>query len=207
MDQIDLIMYINLSHRTDRNQHIVNELTSIGFNTTKIKRLDAVQHTLGGIGCGLSHIQCLEYAIENKCNNILIVEDDFKFIIDSTELNSRLTELFSTDPNYDVYLLGRNLYYYTHNTSKLYRVVESQAASCYLVSSKFMKTLLANYKEAVEKLEKHKNEYGEQYKVYAIDQYSKQLQKTHVYLTHKFPCGVQQPSYSDIENVYVDYRC
>lgn len=209
MDKIEKVIYINLSHRQDRKDAIETQLRTIGFSDDKITRFDAIQTDFGGIGCGLSHIACLEYAIENKLNNIMIVEDDFVFTIDQTELNMRLTDLFDNFNSYDVYLLGRCLNSYIHieniDTSikpHMIRVMNSQAASCYIINASFMKDLIENYTEAIDLLKSNQDKYN----LYAIDQYVKKLQYSKLFLTHNIPGGLQNPSYSDIEKKYVDYK-
>ena len=74
---IDGIVYINLKHRTQRNQHMKNELELYNFNTEKIYRIDAVHNKdCGHLGCCQNHIKAIEFAQLNKWKNILIFEDD-----------------------------------------------------------------------------------------------------------------------------------
>ena len=54
-------LYINLSCRPDRNKHVLEQLESIGH---KGIRIEAVECKYGAIGCGMSHIRCLEMAKE-----------------------------------------------------------------------------------------------------------------------------------------------
>ena len=75
-NKIDAIVYINLINRLDRKKQISKELDGL---KCKYKRIDAIKHKNGGLGCVRSHIKCLEYAKENKLDNILIFEDDFVF--------------------------------------------------------------------------------------------------------------------------------
>lgn len=42
--------------------------------------MSAVQHTVGAIGCSLSHVAVMCHAISNKYKNIMVLEDDFHFV-------------------------------------------------------------------------------------------------------------------------------
>jgi len=77
MEYIDAILYINLEHRKDRNEHILNEIHKICTDNSKIHRIDAIKNDNGALGCGLSHIKALEYAVKNEWKTVLILEDDF----------------------------------------------------------------------------------------------------------------------------------
>ena len=70
------IYYINLAHRTDRNDHVRQQITSIGCTPI---RIDAVECKQGAIGCGMSHIRCLELAKEQNLPFVCVVEDDIEF--------------------------------------------------------------------------------------------------------------------------------
>jgi ribosomal-protein-serine acetyltransferase len=76
---IDKIIYINLSKRTDRREEIENELNN--FNLY-YERFEAIPTPECGIyGCGLSHLSVLKLAKERNYKNILILEDDFQFLV------------------------------------------------------------------------------------------------------------------------------
>lgn len=66
------IYVINLQHRTDRLEHIVN-IFGKNFN---LIRVDAIKHEYGLIGCFMSHQKCLQIAKEKNLNNIIVIEDD-----------------------------------------------------------------------------------------------------------------------------------
>ena len=97
---IDAILYINLAHRTDRNEHILHEIHKLCTDDSKIHRIDAIKRENGAFGCGLSHIKALEYALEHEWKTVLIVEDDFTFKCDSNEIERNISLLF--EHNFDV---------------------------------------------------------------------------------------------------------
>lgn len=96
MDHIERIMYINLNRRTDRREEIEQELNSMGLMEKSI-RFEAIDRPGKGIvGCTYSHLGCLKYAREQNWKNVLILEDDFTFIVDKETFENRLTEFFDT---------------------------------------------------------------------------------------------------------------
>lgn len=159
---IDAVVYINLAHRKDRKAHILSELDKIKGVSPTIHRLEAVLEPLcGHLGCGKSHVQALELAIQHKWNSVLIVEDDLLFTESPDSLCSKLTAVF--DVSWDTVLLGLG----HHNISpssypNLYKVISTSCTHGYLVRSHYYEILLENFKTAVAKmtreLETHKNE-------------------------------------------------
>ena len=96
MDKIP-ILYINLKSRTDRNKEIINELNKYNL---KGERVEAINEDDGYIGCALSHIKCLDLAIERNYEEVIILEDDFIFLQNPNKLNLNI--------DYDIFLLEIN---------------------------------------------------------------------------------------------------
>lgn len=113
MNYIDAILYINLAHRTDRKEHILHEIHKICKDTSKIHRIDAIKKEAGALGCGLSHIKTLEFAIEHpEWNTILVLEDDFTFKSSNTaEINNDIELIFKNASTMDVGILASNHIY------------------------------------------------------------------------------------------------
>ena len=79
----------------------------------KTTRIEAIKHEQGGIGCGMSHIKVLEDAIEKNYHNIIVLEDDFKFTVETNIFFEYLQELYNYDKEYNICMLSR--YIITHN--------------------------------------------------------------------------------------------
>ena len=99
------ILYINLDKNKDRRKHIENEFKRLklkkvtrieGIDGQKLSKFDKdfflnkksfktmcsiPERVLGRAGCYLSHLKALDYAIENKFENVLIMEDDAVFLL------------------------------------------------------------------------------------------------------------------------------
>lgn len=152
MDNIN-ILYINLAHRTERNLHIQNELKRM--NLLNFQRFEAIQNKeCGHIGCGLSHINCLEIAKKNNWEQVLILEDDFTFIKDKKYIFENYDRIKNT--NWDVLMLAGNLNKSKHKYEKIDNVFsiakETATTSGYIVKKSFYDALINNFKEAVEKM-------------------------------------------------------
>jgi GR25 family glycosyltransferase involved in LPS biosynthesis len=55
--------YINLEERLDRKENIEKELSKLNIN---YERFNAVKHTIGALGCTISHMKALEKRIERR---------------------------------------------------------------------------------------------------------------------------------------------
>ena len=196
MENIDVIYYINLDHRTDRNRQLRIWVLSTGFPESKLVRIPAVYNkTNGAAGCTASHIKTLEMFIESPFNNCLIFEDDYE-PVERRGYWDNFNKLFSSDNDFEWVLCSYN--YLKSHPSKytgIHRVQESNTTSGYFIKKTIAKLLVDNFKIGLSKLEETNDP-----KKYAIDIYWKPLMKQ-IKCFCFFPrIGVQRESYSDIEN-------
>jgi len=197
---IEHIFYINLAHRTDRRSEIEHELESMGLSS-QAERFDAIFMKPGAFGCGYSHISVLKLAKERGYKNVLILEDDFMFVVDKETLETQCKLFFENVKEYNVCLFG-------YNTIKseecefpfLQKVLNSQTTSGYLINENFYDILIDNFETAMINL---KN--GFIHWIYSIDQYWKILQPSSAWYQFKNRIGKQRPNYSDIAESIVDY--
>ena len=198
---IEHIFYINLAHRTDRKSEIEHELENMGLSH-KAERFDAILMKPGPFGCGYSHIGALKLAKERGYKNILILEDDFMFIVNKETLETQFKLFFDCVKTYNVCMLS-------YNTMKsedciypfLNKVIDSHTASGYLVNENFYDALIDNFETAMKNL-KH----GFEHWLYSIDQSWKILQPAALWYQFKTRIGKQRPSYSDICERDVSYN-
>lgn len=190
---IDKVVYINLDHRMDRNEHMKQVTQTFG---DKVSRFSAIKTEYGAIGCSISHIQVLKMAIQNNWNNILILEDDVEW--NNFEQGYAILNKLASNP-YDVIMLGGSFVSYNSDTYKLY---SAKTTTAYLVNKHYMRTLLSNFEEGLQKFisEPSKCE------LYAIDTYVHSMQHRDNWFIVQPPLVYQKPSYSDICNADVDYR-
>jgi glycosyl transferase family 25 len=187
MDQIEKVIYINLSHRQDRKIQIERQLSV--FPQYKVMRFDAIyEKDRGHLGCSKSHIAVLEMAIANNWKNCLVVEDDM--IWNNFETGTKLLgELSQRNP--DVIVLGGGAIKYNITTYKLNKCT---CTTAYLVFNHYYQTLLSNFKEGADLLEKNYDQHVHN----AIDQYWHTLQKRDSwFIVYPVLC-LQRGGYSDI---------
>jgi len=199
---VDAVLYINLAHRTDRKEHLLQELDKWGIPSSMIHRIDAIQRTPGALGCGLSHITALRYAISHpEWKTILILEDDFTFR--THHINDSLQSLLSLP--FDVGLLSYNTEYIKYEDTihhSIKKVIYSQTTSSYLICSHYLPTLLQNMLEATYDMER----YGKTHEN-CIDIYWTRLQPGDRWLALFPAIGYQYDNYSDIEQRVTSYGC
>jgi hypothetical protein len=205
---IDAILYINLEHRPDRNEHCLNEIRKIDPLLTKTHRIDAVcNKSNGALGCTLSHIKAMLLFLDNSSwNTCIIFEDDFTFISnDTVHINNSLVYLFDNSNNFDVLLLGvgaEDFKTVSTKNSHINKVKSSQTTSGYILTKKYANTLLSNFIESSNNMK----EFGWKSE-WCADQYWKQLIPSANWYTLKNRIGYQYGNYSDIENKDTDYKC
>lgn len=185
------IFFINLDSRTDRRKHFESQVLNIGLHP---QRFAAIQNANGAIGCTMSHIACMEAAIQNKWDHVLIFEDDTTVVNPDQLIHNVNHFLHRFNDSWDVLLLAGNNYQPFHQESpEAVRVTNCQTTTAYLVRRPYFETLLENFKEGLDKVK-------------AIDQYWKILQRKDRWYLLVPITVIQRPDYSDISNRYVDYR-
>ena len=184
------VLFINLDSRTDRRTHFELQFFKIGFNP---QRFAAIQNARGATGCTMSHIACMEMAIQNKWDHVLVCEDDAT-IINPDQLVHQVNHFFQRfNDSWDVLLLAGNNYQpFRQESPEAVRVANCQTTTAYLVRRPYFETLLANFKEGLNKLK-------------AIDQYWKLLQRRDRWYLIVPISMIQRPDFSDVSNRRVDY--
>jgi GR25 family glycosyltransferase involved in LPS biosynthesis len=103
MQHISKIVYINMDSRTDRRELMEQELQRVGW---KAQRFSASSYKgCPNSGCLLSHATVLEQAYDEGCENVLVLEDDFKFIDDANKVNNSINAFFNSKIEWDVVML------------------------------------------------------------------------------------------------------
>ena len=206
-NNFDLVYYINLNHRTDRLNHITNQIKKTNIDESKVHRIEAVYvPDFGALGCSKSHCIALEKFINSPETNqtCVILEDDFEFTQPQNVVNDLIDNVFNNDvKDFDVLMLSSNtLREVNTNFGFVTKIIDAQTTSGYAVSRKFAPILLNNYKEGCHllSLSKRNNYHG-------IDIYMKQLQHNNKWLCLSPKIGKQMESYSDIEKCSTNYNC
>jgi glycosyl transferase family 25 len=196
-EHIDKIMYINLNRRTDRRELIETQLNEYGL---QYERFEAIETPgFGTLGCGLSHLEVLKIAKERGYKNILILEDDFYFLVTKEELNEQLNLFFDLSLNYDVCFLAYLLQDYKLVNNVVNQALECQTTSAYIVNNSYYDELIKLYEYTMPLLKETR-----QHWIYANDQAWKPLQKRDNWYYFIKRIGAQRDGISDTgsEGVY-----
>jgi GR25 family glycosyltransferase involved in LPS biosynthesis len=195
--RIDKIIYINLDHRTDRREQIESQLVQYGL--TNFERFAAVHNPLNGIGCAQSHLAVLRLAKERGYKNILILEDDFVFIVDKPVFEETLSELFEKAPNFDVCFISYCLEEEQKSEfSFLKKVRFSSTASGYIINSHYYDAIIELYEWSVPLLEATGRHW-----LYANDQVWRVLQSYDNWYCTIPRLGVQSDGFSDNSQIFL----
>lgn len=202
MDNFDIIYYINLDDRPDRNIYIRNELIKMDVDMSKVTRIAAIKNDqYGGLGCSASHIKCLEHFELSGLRNCLILEDDFVFKNGKDETNSQISDFFEKNVSWDILMLsGIEHQIIPSKIQGLYKAISVQTASGYAVNRNFLPTLKSNFIEGYLHFKETLD-----YNKYAIDQYWKVLQPCSNWYIFEKKLGFQRQDYSSIEKKVTSY--
>ena len=193
MQKLDLF-YINLDHRTDRNDLMIKNWEGI-VSLNRVQGTIFPEHKWGQAGCFESHrkvLKMLSIDSSTKKELSIIAEDD---IIPSQSFNDKLEVIFSEIPrDWDILMLG----YSISERSKYSRVSNNVAkanehvlsGTCYMVNPSFYELILEEYK---------KEAYGQD-----LDAMLMVIQKKfNVYMAMPSLC-YQYQSYSDNSKMILD---
>ena len=193
--------YINLEHRTDRNEHVLEQLTNLGL--PNVERFNAIKMENGAIGCSMSHLKILQYAYQNKLDHVLIIEDDITFLNPDLFKANFDTFLQRNGSNWDVILLaGNNMPPYDKVDDVCIQVKRCQTTTGYLVNGPYIKKLMENVKMGLTQL-LHK---PASHAMYAIDKFWFVLQTVDKWFLIIPPTVIQREDYSDIEKKRTNYQ-
>jgi glycosyl transferase family 25 len=200
-NNIDKIIYINLNKRPDRRELIEKQLSD--FNL-EYERFEAIEYNGFGIyGCGLSHLSVLKIAKERNYKNILILEDDFEFIVTKEVFEDNLKQFFESNIDYNVCMLSYNVHENLDMENMVVnKVLFAQTASGYLVNSNYYDKLIELYEYAMPLLISTK-----QHWIYSNDVVWRDYQKQDLWYYFKTRLGKQSPGFSDNAQCYNDYGC
>ena len=189
------IFYINLEKRIDRKEHIENEFKKLDVFAERINGI--YDEKKGILGCVKSHILCLSLAIERNYDNIMIIEDDMKFIFDRNEVDKKINYFVDKIKSWDVLLLAGVTNHIKFIDIGISKVIDVQAGICYIVNKHYMKILKEELEESAKQLSITSLDH-----IYSMDIYWKKLQKRDNWYILTPNCGYQIPSYSDANLSY-----
>lgn len=92
--------------RTDRRAELEAEFVRLGIPNDKIMRFPASSYNgCPNTGCLMSHANVIHLAYEMGYRNVLVLEDDFRFIEDAAKVNADIGAFFEMKLDWDVLML------------------------------------------------------------------------------------------------------
>jgi GR25 family glycosyltransferase involved in LPS biosynthesis len=190
--------YINLEHRTDRKEHVEEQLSYVGI---KAQRFNAIRMQNGAVGCSMSHLKCLQIAAENKWDHVCICEDDITFL-NPILFKKQLEAFFEKHEEWDVILFAGNIIPpYVPIDSTCVKVNTCQTTTGYLVNGHYITKLMENIKMGLNCLIREPSKHI----LYAIDKYWFYLQRVDRWYLIVPLSVIQKEGYSDIEQKITNY--
>ena len=99
-------LVINLNKDKERMKTITEDFKAIGW-PVPLERVEAVERKPGYIGCTLSHMKCMELALEHGYDWVLILEDDCQVKPNAKQhFTALLPELWKRRSEWDNYFAG-----------------------------------------------------------------------------------------------------
>lgn len=191
---IDKVILINLPNRTDRLVSASKELAKQGIS---FQVWPGIWHSNGAYGILQTLKQIFEQAEKENWGNVLIFEDDVRFIGDiNLHLSMSLIEL-SSHYNFDMLFLGANVFkpFVKTKLQESFRLTEAVALHAVIYSPEGWRKCLAVIREKI-----HPS-------VDAVDVLFSRyvLSQGNSYITNPM-LATQAEGYSDIERRVVDYK-
>ena len=159
------IYCINLDEEEARWQRIQQELNTIGIKD-RLQRFSAIKDQVRGRGASRSHLELIKMARENNLPNILIFEDDTKFIDWNPDyLKNAIAEL---PQDWQIFNIGYNIcankssFKYKSLSPHLIKVEKGsdvRSNNAYAVNSIAFNSIIDNYGKFLNKWENHKNKW------------------------------------------------
>lgn len=188
----DKIYCINLDRRLDRWSQSEEQFKKLGI---EVERFSAIEPSSGNtyinkgeLGVLQSNLELIKKAKEQKCNNILIFEDDVEF---SPNFQSLFNSFYSQIPsNWDmIYFGGNHVHGFIPTSANVVRMLGS-----YAIHSIVIRNTL--FEKIIEILPESKKQ---------VDVYYAELHRTHHAYCFMPHLTWQRPNYSDIAQANVDY--
>jgi glycosyl transferase family 25 len=196
MEHIDKIIYINMDARTDRRAEIEADFARIGIPEDKIMRFPASSYNgCPNTGCLVSHSNAIHMAFAMGYQNVLIIEDDFRFIEDGEKVNADLKAFFDMKITWDVLMLTTcsAVVIPEHTGYLVSRISSSTNGAGYLVNRSIMTELVELFDANVENLF-----YTKSHWIYQNDILWKSLMPTKQWYMFNHYLGYQRAGYSDL---------
>ena len=202
LNRFDAIFFINLESCKERRRSIEAQLSMAGAEPGRVRRFAAIEDLLNGHrGCAKSHLGVLKIALQEKLENILILEDDFVFTQNSDAIDTFFHHFQS---QWDVFFLSAKVL--KHEPTKhddIRRILSAKMAHSYAVHQRYFSVLIALYEHIVQEMEGHFTSGHTDEALYALDQTWNVLMPKGRWYAPRILLGHQSDGYSHIDHVHL----
>jgi len=200
---------INIKERKDRQKNVIKECLKVNLNfeflLVEKNKEDPIR------GCLESHIKCIQDAINNDYENILIMEDDISFDIDA--INKIIKEdTIQIPAEFDILYLGYHINNGFKYNDNILKAVSTQTTHCYILNKRVFQyiidTIEGDWKAIPEYTQRNNLENLINWNVRAIDlYYAKWInhRRNNSYAIYPILC-YQYANHSDIEGKIINYK-
>lgn len=193
MEHLDKIFFINLDKRPDRLNEIMREINEMAFPIDKVERFSAIEG--GQVGCVVSHLEIIKIAKQQHYRNILILEDDFHFIVDRATFDFEVNTFFQKNISFYVLMLSHLCRHSKLYDNQLSIGLDCQDGSGYIVNETAYDELIYWLSVGAEQLFQ-----TGQHWIYMNDQIWKKMQTVDKWFIFNRRLGLQNGSHSDLAN-------
>ena len=206
MNKIDYIYYINLEHRTDRNDEFLLEMVKLGIPDDKFQRIEAVSvKGKGHLGCTASHIKTIETFLASSFQTCLVCEDDFS-VCNPESFWKVVDETLQKIPDFDVFMVAHNIQDAVKTDFEEIKKLKKSYTSCgYILTRRFAPRLLENLKKGFILATEEESRILRKTYYYCLDVYWSNLMKDSNWYAVVPALVKQRPSFSDIEGVFANH--
>lgn len=196
-DYFEEIYCINLDRRTDRWEHAKLEFLNVGV-LDRVKRISAIEHKDGRIGLIKSFLKIFKDVKSREVKNVLIFEDDVKFIMENNPIKTLEKSIEQTgNIDWSLFYLGAN----THEKCNLIKpnlilLKNAFAAHAIAYSHKTYNTIINKFENTNEI--KSINDINDVF-------FCKEIQNKRTSFLVNPMIATQYPSFSDLEKKDVNY--
>jgi len=195
-DYFSEIYCINLDHRTDRWEQAQNEFEKLNIKD-RVIRFSAIKEEDGRLGIIKSNLEIIKLAKKKKLNNVLIFEDDIKFINENKPLENLKNAIDQIKIPWQLFYLGANTHTkLTKLTPNLIYLKNAFAAHSLAYHNSIFDKFI-NYAENIKSIKKQND---------ILDVWlANDVQNKQIALMVNPILTTQRESYSDIEKQNVKY--
>jgi hypothetical protein len=193
--EIDGFLYLNLSSRPERKQHMEKVLKQdLVLPLAKVQRIPAVPTVKGYDGCTQSHLKALNHAIVHQWTYMALFEDDFLLHVTPQTFHRRVDKAWQKlKGDFDVlYFAMTPITLEDTELEGFHRVKKALAMPAMVVHQRYFLPLKHIYEEALKNDKPH-------------DMITQLHQPNSYWFGFYPPLARQKPGFSDIEKKDVDY--